>query len=206
MNLDALLGQALGPATIGQLSQALGESKGTTQNAVQAAVPMLLGALAGNAQSGGASSLLSALDRDHDGSVLDDLGGLLGQGGGGALAGQGAGILGHILGGRQSSVATGVSQASGMDMNKVMQLLAMLAPIIMGVLGKAKQGGSLPGGSDLGGLLGGLAQSMGGGSAGGAGSVLGGLGSLLDQNKDGSPLDDVMGMMGGLLGGGNKKG
>jgi hypothetical protein len=203
MNLDALLGQALGPNTIGQLSQALGESRGTTQNAVQAAVPVLLGALAGNTRSGGgAASLLSALDRDHDGSILDDLGGLLGgAGGGSALAGQGASILGHILGNKQAPVATGISQASGMSADKVMQLLAMLAPIVMGVLGRAKQGGALPGGGDLGSVLAGAAQSMGGGNAGG---LLGGLGSLLDQNKDGSPLDDVMGMMGGLLGGGKR--
>jgi hypothetical protein len=64
MDLQSLLGQALGGNTIGRMSQVLGADERTTGNAVQAALPMLLGALAHNSSTPtGASSLLGALDR-----------------------------------------------------------------------------------------------------------------------------------------------
>ncbi|HRF38840.1 MAG TPA: DUF937 domain-containing protein, partial [Saprospiraceae bacterium] len=65
----------------------------------------LVSALARNASTEqGAAALSNALDRDHDGSILSNLAGLLG----GQAPAQdnralnGAGILNHILGDRQS--------------------------------------------------------------------------------------------------------
>jgi len=74
----------------------LGLDAGQAATAIAAAVPMLLGGLARNASAqGGGASLAGALDRDHDGSVLDDVVGHLGQGGD---LRDGAGILGHVFG------------------------------------------------------------------------------------------------------------
>ena len=195
MNLTGLLNDALSGNTVNQISQTIGADEGTTANAIQAAVPLLLGGLARNSQSPeGASSLLGALDRDHDGSVLDDLGGFLAGAAGGS--GAGAGILGHVFGGQQSQIAQGVSTASGLDMNKVGPLLAMLAPIVMGALGRShqQQGGLDP--SSLAGMLGGAQNQMASGSP-----IMDMLGGLLDQNHDGSAVDDVIGMAGKLFGG-----
>ena len=195
MNLTGILNDALSGDTVSQISQTIGADEGSTSTAIQAALPMLLGGLANNtATEEGASGLMGALDRDHDGSVLDDIGGLIaGNLGGGAA--NGAGILGHIFGGQQSTVAQGVSQASGLDMGKVGPLLAILAPIVMGAISRTRQQSNV-GTSDLGGLLGGAAQQMGGGS-----DVMGRLGGMLDRNRDGSAVDEVVGMLGGLLGG-----
>ena len=103
MNIEGLLGQVLGSGNVGAISQAIGADESTTSTAIQAALPMLLGGLARNAQSeDGASSLSGALDRDHDGSVLDDIAGFVM--GGGAQQSNGAGILGHIFGGNQPAV------------------------------------------------------------------------------------------------------
>ncbi|HQR32561.1 MAG TPA: DUF937 domain-containing protein [Blastocatellia bacterium] len=196
MDLTGILNDVLSGDNVSQISQAIGADEGSTSNAIQTALPMLLGGLANNsATDEGASGLAGALDRDHDGSVLDDIGGLIaGQIGGNA--GNGAGILGHIFGGQHETVAQGVSQASGLDMGKVGPLLAILAPIVMGAIGRARQGGGV-GTSDLGGLLAGAAQQMGGGNSG----LMGMLGGLLDKNHDGSAVDDVVGMIGGMLGG-----
>jgi len=192
MNLSGLLSDALNGDTISQISQQLGTDDGTTSNAIQAALPMLLGGLANNsANADGASSLLGALDRNHDGSVLDDLGGFLGN----FSSGSGAGILGHIFGGRQGAVEQGISQASGLDMSKVGPLLMMLAPIVMGALGRTQREQGL-GAGDLPGLLGGATQQMGGSS-----DMMGMISSILDRDHDGSAIDDVAGMIGGLLGG-----
>lgn len=190
MNLTGLLGEALGGGTISQISQAIGEDESTTSTAIQAALPMLVGGLANNAQSEqGASSLLNALNNDHDGSVLDNIGGLIASAAGGG--GAGAGILGHIFGGQQGHVEQGVSAASGMDMSKVGPLLAMLAPIVMGALGRANQQQGGMDTSSLAGLLGGASQQMSSGSP-----LLGMLGNLLDRNHDGSAVDDIIGMAG----------
>ncbi len=192
MNLTGLLSDALNSNTISQISQQIGADEGTTSSAIQAALPMLLGGLANNsANETGAASLLGALDRDHDGSVLDDLGGFLGN----FSSGSGAGILGHIFGGQQGTVEQGVSQASGLDMGKVGPLLMMLAPIVMGALGRTHREQGL-GAGDLAGLLGGATQQMGSGSP-----LMDMLSSVLDRDRDGSAIDDVAGMIGGFLGG-----
>jgi hypothetical protein len=192
MNLTGLLSEALNQNTIGQISQQLGADEGTTSNAIQAALPMLLGGMANNSASeSGAASLLGALDRNHDGSILDDLGGFLGN----YSSGPGAGILGHVFGGNQGTVEQSVSQASGLDMSKVGPLLMMLAPIVMGALGRMQRQQGI-GAGDLAGLLGGATQEVGSGSA-----LLGVLSSVLDRDHDGSAIDDVAGMIGGLLGG-----
>lgn len=169
--LDAVR-QQLGPDTIQQLSGALGADPAATSNAVALALPALLGGLAHNAaQPEGAVALDNALNQ-HDGSILDNLGGMLsGSGaGGGALGGIGGAILGHIFGGRRGSVEEGVGKASGLDAAQVARLMAMLAPIVMGVLGRMKQTKGLDANR-----LPEVLNDGGGGLGGGLGSILGGI-------------------------------
>lgn len=182
----------LAGAPMEQLSGQLGTDSRSTQNAVQAALPLLLGALAKNsASSGGADALAGALDRDHDGSILDDLGGVLG-GGAGA---DGAAILGHVLGNRESTVEAGIGKATGLQTGQTAQLLQMLAPIVLGYLGRQKRQQGMSAGV-LGELLG--AQSR---QAQTQNPALGALASLLDKDDDGTIVDDLGGMLGSFLSG-----
>ncbi|HKQ73665.1 MAG TPA: DUF937 domain-containing protein [Blastocatellia bacterium] len=193
MDLTGLLNDALNKDTIKQISEQLGIDEGATNNAVQAALPMLLGGLATNSASeGGASALLSALDRNHDGSILDDLSGYLGD----YLSGRGSSILGHIFGDQQGAVEESVSQRSGLDLSKVGPMLMMLAPIVMGALGRARREEGI-GEGDLAGHLGGAAQQ-----AGASEGLLGALYSMLDKNRDGSAIDDIAEMLSKAAGGG----
>ena len=193
LNIQELLNGQLNSGAISQMSQAIGADQQSTANAVEAALPMIFGAMARNASTPeGASSLSGALDRDHDGSVLDDVIGFLG--GASQGAGNGSGILGHIFGDRRPAVETGVSRASGLDMSQVSQLLMMLAPLVMGALGRTqRQAGLDPNG--LAGLLGQQSQSM------SNSPMMGVLSQILDRNNDGSMMDDVGGLLGGILGG-----
>lgn len=192
LNIQELLNQQLGGEAMQQISQQIGADPETTSSAVSAALPLLLGGMARNAQSEeGASSLLGALDRDHDGSVLDDVVGFLGQGGAGAA---GDGILGHIFGSNRPNVEAGISQASGLDLSQVARLLPLLAPLVMGVLGRTQRQQGLDAGA-LAGLLGQQSQQ-----AMSSSPLMGMLSQVLDQNQDGSMMDDVAGMLGGLLG------
>jgi hypothetical protein len=191
MNLEGILNQALNTETIGRMSQALGTDEGTTNQAVQAALPMLLAAMTRNSSTPeGASSLLSALDRDHDGSVLDDLGGFLG----GYNEGPGAGILGHVFGDKVSAAQSGVSQASGLDLGRAGSLLMMLAPIVMGALGQSRRQGQIDE-SSLPDVLGGATRQAASNSP-----ISDMLSQMLDSNRDGSSLDDILRLAGGFFG------
>lgn len=189
MSLLDQLKQSLGPNALQQISHTLGTDSGTTSNAISAALPVLLGALASNASTpSGATALNNALDQ-HDGSVLDDVEGAMSQGGG-----IGEKILSHMLGNKQPVVANGIGNATGLDAGKTTALLAMLAPLVMGALGKAQRNGGL----DAGGLASMLGQERNHitSSTGGLGGLLG----MLDQNNDGSVVDDVMGIAGKMFG------
>jgi hypothetical protein len=193
MDLIALLNNAINSDTIKQISQQLGVDEESTIGAIQAALPMLLGGLANSSSSqSGASALLAALDRDHDGSVLDDLAGYLDD----YLSGRGAGILSHIFGAQEGAVERGVSNASGLDLGKVGPLLMMLAPIVMGALGRARREQGIEA-SDLPKELGAATQQTGGDHG-----LLGALSSMFDMNRDGSAVDDIAGMLSRAVGGG----
>src|SRR5690606_25265295 len=196
---DELLAQLQG-GPMQQISQQLGTDTAQTQNAVSAALPMLLGTLGQNAsQPQGAQALFGALQRDHAGGP--DLGGLLGSllGGGNAGAGQldGASILGNIFGGNQQRAEESLGQATGLGGGNAANLLQILAPIVMAFLAKRMQSNN----QDAGGLSAELGQERDAAQQqGGLGGGL--LGSLLDQDGDGQVgLNDLLKMGGGLLNG-----
>ena len=187
-SLQDLLGPQQGSEAVDQISQQVGAEPSAVSSAIQAALPSILGGLANNASDPqGAQSLDQALEQDHDGSILGNLGGL-----GGLIFGQqetprqadAGGILGHILGGGQGQVAQDVSQKTGLPTGQVAQILMMLAPIVMGYLGQQKRQQGV-GADGLGGLLGGIL----GGSAPQQSS-----GGFLDRDGDGSSLDDIASM------------
>ena len=170
-DLTSSLLQMFGGNIMDQLGSQLGADPATTQKAVGAALPLLLGALGKNASTeDGASALFNALSSKHDGSVLNDLSGFITKGGD---VKDGQGILRHTLGSKQTGIEQALSQATGLGTDSTGNLLAMLAPVVMGALGQQDQ---VP-------------------------SQLGGLSGLLDMNNDGSIIDDVVNLGSKLLGG-----
>lgn len=136
-----LIKDSLGQQAIEQVTRQVGGNQDATQRAVAAAIPLLLSALQKNSQSqSGAESLNRALERDHQGGILDHVGALLGQ-----SSHQSAGekILGHVLGQRQNNVATQLGKATGLGSEDVGKILANLAPVVLGAVGKAKQQNNL---------------------------------------------------------------
>lgn len=184
MDLMQLLQSQLNGDVLSQISQQIGADENQTASAANGIFASLVGGLANNATSpSGLSALSAALDRDHDGSILDDLVGMVGGMAQGATpATNGLGILSHILGNKQEQVAQQVSQNSGLSMGQIMKLMPILAPIVMGLLGKLRNsnanqtsggGGGL---FDLASILMGSAQSAQGGGFGDLiGTVLGGV-------------------------------
>ncbi len=202
-SLQDLLGADQGTQAVDQISQQVGAEPSIVNTAIQAALPMILSGLANNAASPqGAESLNTALEQDHDGSLLGNLGGLgsLLFGGQQAAAppprqADAGGILGHIFGNSQGQVAQEVSNKSGLSLSQVAPILMMLAPIVMSYLGQQKQQQGV-GADGLGGLLGGL---LGGGASQAAPQSSGNpmldmASNALDSDRDGSAMDDIASM------------
>jgi hypothetical protein len=186
--------QQLGSGGVGEIARSVGVDSSDVTNVLSGAVPaIMVGLTRKSASSEGVAGLAGALDRDHDGSILDDVAGYLG--GGGNLA-DGAGILGHVLGGRQSTVESAVSRSSGVDIASVGKIMAMVAPLIMGALGKAKRQMSL----DPAGLAAALGQQE-QVARQASPSAVDLFSKMLDSDGDGDPMDDIVKMGSGLLGG-----
>lgn len=173
------------------IAQRLGVSESTANNAVQVAVPLLLTALARNASAPqGAESLHQAINNDHDGSILDNLMGYLGN----PQSANGSGILSHVFGGQRPAIENNLAQATGMDQGSAGSLLETLAPVVMGAVGQAQQQNGLdPSG------LSNLLQSQEQQAAATSPGVMSMLNSMLDQNKDGSSMDDLQRMAGNFF-------
>jgi hypothetical protein len=202
-----LLNSDVGKTLINGTSQQLGQDEGRTRTAMNAALPLLLGAMKNNVKTPeGANGLLGALGNErHSGGILDNLESILG---GNSIDDDvlqdGAGILRHVFQGREQNVASAVSKSSGMDAGSAMNALKVAAPVLMGLLGKETRQRNVADQNGIGDLLSGLLgkenqqqESL--------------VTRLLDADNDGSVIDDVAGMllnqgskkgrMGGLLGG-----
>jgi hypothetical protein len=201
MQITDILAQAGG---LQAMARELGISEADAAKGAAALAPAVLGGFKKQAQA------------QPEG--LEGLGGLLGQLGGGSLLSQvlapeptdvsrGNDVLGQIFGSKDVSrtVAEDASSRTGIDQGVLKKMLPMLAMMIAGYMATQRGGttaasasASASAGGGLGGLLGGL---LGGSSSGGGGtSGLGGLGSMLDMNNDGNPLDDILRMAGKRLG------
>jgi hypothetical protein len=196
-----LLNGPMGKMLISGAGKQLGMGESKAQGALSTALPLILGAMKNNASTPeGAAGLLGALGNDkHSGGILDNLGSILGGGGiDQSVMDDGAGILGHVFGGKEQNVAQAVSKSSGIDLGSAMNILKVAGPMVMGVLGKEKRQRNVSDQGGLGDLLGGM---LGGGGGQQEQSI---VNKLLDADGDGSIIDDVAGML--LSGGGKKKG
>lgn len=190
MQITDILAQTGGLQSI---ARELGLSEEQAASGAAALAPAILGGFKKQAQA--------------EPNGVEGLGGLLGRLGGGGLlddvlspkptnSALGNDVLGHIFGSKDVSRAVAQNAASntGLDPSLLKKMLPMLAMIVTGYL--AKQHGNAAQAAPTGGGLGGLLGSLLGGRSS-AQSSAGGLGSLLDANHDGNPLDDILRMTGG---------
>ncbi|PWK19809.1 DUF937 domain-containing protein [Xanthomarina spongicola] len=193
-----LLNSDMGKAIINGVAGQTNQPESKTNDVLTMALPVLMQAMKRNASSPqGAEGLLSALNNKHDGSILDNLGGLFAGGVDSSVIEDGSKILGHVLGGKQQNVENAIGARAGMDANSVANILKVAAPLLMGVLGKQTKENNVNDSSGIESLLGGL---LSGNSPQQEQSF---LESILDADGDGSIVDDVAGM---VLGGNKKKG
>lgn len=178
MNLLETLLNANNGALVGQLARSVGVDDATARTAVQHLLPALSRGLSRNAaRPGGSDALLSALKSGTHAQYFDDPGQL----GSRETVADGNAILGHILGSKDVSrnIAGHAAQETGLDQGILKQMLPMVAAMAMGAL--SKQVASRPG----------AASGLGQGGESSLGAL---LTSFLDADKDGSVVDDLLGL------------
>lgn len=207
MNLmEAILSGGGSPVT--SMAKKFGLDEGQVTQAIQQMIPALTNGVKKNVQQkGGLESLLQALNQGGHERYLDDAGALLGA------TDDGNGILGHILGSKDTSrtLADRTAKKTGISSGILKMMLPLIAALVMGSLKKQGSnsglldqllGGVLGGGRSTastsapsgGGLLGGLlGKIFGGGKKKASSSPLDALGGLLDADGEGSVIDDLLG-------------
>lgn len=180
MGLIDLLTGNTGNQVAEQAENKFGISKTQVIALLAVAAPLIISYLKNKSQDASeAEALNNALDKDHDGSILDDVSQA------DARQSEGGSILNHIFGGEKQNVENRLSQNTGISIDKIGPILSMLAPIIMGYIGKEKQQNNV--------------------GAGGLGDLLGGIlgnASNESQQQHSRPLNDILGS---VLGGGNSQ-
>lgn len=182
---------------ITEIAEKLGVSPLQAEKAAHGALPSLMTALANKSKSANATDndhgFLSLLDKNKDGSVMDDIMALVAKGG--ANSGDVTSLVSSILGGKSDKVVNELSKSSGINPAQAGGLLSMIAPLIMQTLSKSKTEGGL----DLTGVSTLLNTQKGKAQEKAKESGMGGLLDMLDADKDGSVMDDAMGLLGKFM-------
>ncbi|MCG7281008.1 DUF937 domain-containing protein [Chryseobacterium taklimakanense] len=198
--IDLITGNA-GTQVAEQAENKFGIQKNQVIALLAVAAPLVISYLRNKSQDANeAEALNKALDRDHDGSVLNDPSQLE------ARQQEGGSILDHIFGGQKAQVENSLSEQTGISMNKIGPIMGMLAPLIMGYIGREKQSNGVNSGGLgdlLGGILGGAQNQAQAQPSNPINDILGQvLGGGQQQQSSGNPLNDILGQ---VLGGGQQQ-
>lgn len=194
MQVMELLGQAGG---IQAVARELGVTESQAASGAAALLPAILGGFKKQAQAqpAGLDGLLGMVGKLGGGGLLDDV-----LGAQPTNVARGNEVLGQIFGSRDVSrtVAQNAAGQTGLDPALLKKMLPMLAMLVSGYMAKQGSASATPQArpSGLGGVLGGL---LGQSSSSAAGAGAPGLASMLDLNRDGNPLDDILGMASKLM-------
>jgi len=172
--LNLLLNQGGGQA-VRQLGNNFGLDENQTASVLSNLLPALGQGLARNASTqGGLDSLLGALMGGQHQRYLEDPSNLSQQ----DTINDGNGILGHILGSKDVSrqLAQQTSERTGIGADILKKMLPMVATLAMGALSRQTASAR---------------QTPGASAADGLSGI---LGQFLDSDRDGSIMDDVLGM------------
>jgi hypothetical protein len=175
--LDTILNAQNG-AAIQQLGSQVGLAPDQTTQALAALVPSLAAGLQRNLQGqGGLETVMSALSSGQHRHYVDNPTSLADE----AAVTTGNGILEHLLGSKDTSraVASQAAAQTGLSTDVLKRMLPLVATLMMGAL--SKHTGD---------------PSAAGAGLGRAGGIAAMLTPLLDQNRDGSIMDDVTSMIG----------
>jgi hypothetical protein len=120
------LKEQITPDTVNKISAEIGEDPAKTREAIDASVPLIAGAI--STQEAATATGDAAGQPTMFGGLADIV-----------TRGAGGGMLDSILGGAASSTQTEIAQKSGIEPQKIMRILTMLAPIVLSAYSRYKQ-------------------------------------------------------------------
>jgi hypothetical protein len=171
-----------------QLNKKVNAELDKVEKTVQISIPMLMEALNRNTNNPqGAQSLAKALEQHQDDNV-DNLENFLQN----VDTNDGSKILEHIFPNKKQAVQSSLSKTTGLQQDQVSSILASLAPMILGFLGNQKKSQNLDA-DGISNLTSSLSQDLQNNTSG---SLFSMATKLLDANKDGSIIDDVLNIFG----------
>lgn len=134
------LGSFLSPELLGRLGGAVGASPDTASRAAGAGLPALVSGLRDVVRTeGGASRIVDVIraKRYDDPGALSRMESMTRDPrSAAALAPEGQGVLRSIFGARVDDLVSGLGQSTGVDRSAMGGMLALLAPMVLGVIGK----------------------------------------------------------------------
>jgi hypothetical protein len=188
-SLQEILGQQQSDEAVNQISNQISAEPSAVNSAISVALPIIVSAMASRATQPEVQNEIV----NNDGSILDNIGGFLGNSQ--QATGLGGNILGMLLGGgQQQAAAQQISNQTGLNLGQSASLLMMLAPLVLSYFGRQQSNGGLDA-SGIISMLTGHQQQIQQQQPG----LMGMLGGILDRNHDGSAVDDLMGLAGQFL-------
>ena len=185
MNMLDVIMNAQGGNAVREAGAQVGLGEAETATALAALVPALAGGFQRNLQTpDGLSGLVAALAGGDHQRYIEDPAALADPG----VVDDGNGILGHVLGSKDASraLADRAANQTGLSPDVLKRLLPIAASLMMAAFSRQQAQGGLTSATADDGT--------------GAGGLLGMLTPLVDQNRDGSIIDDVGGMIGRMFG------
>lgn len=139
-NLIQTVSDSLPPELVAKAAGMLGETPDATREGLTAAAPALLaGALQRGSTSSGANQLLDLVKlATANGNPMDQIGAILSdQNTRSAYLSQGQSLANSLLGGNSGNVISALNVSSHVSRGSATNLLALLAPLVLGILGRA---------------------------------------------------------------------
>ena len=178
------IGALLSGGGVSAISKRTKIKKDDVAKVLSAGIPSLVGGMRRNAAVGdGAASLSKALT-DHSTADISNPAAFLKT----SDLKDGKKILGHVLGSDQNKLAEEISRSTGVTKGKTLTILALVAPLLLSLLGNQNNSAGQSSGGGLLGMLGGL---LGGGQSSSGGLMSGLLGSLLGGGSSQSSNETV---------------
>ena len=177
MNLAQILLNQIGGEQMNKIAGQFGIESDQANNVIGKVLPFLSGAISKNvSQEGGLQALIGALTKGEHSKYLNTEEAVSEAG-----INDGNNILGHILGSKDVSrnVASHAANETGIDVGVVKKMLPVIASMVMGAMSKESQSGGV------------LSQLL---SLNSGGSDTSSLMKMLDFDKDGSAVDDILGL------------
>ena len=139
---------------VSKASNALGESEGGISKIISAAVPSLISSIADKTSTtDGANAVAKMAADQHSSGLLGSLGNFFGgDDNSNNMLSSGGGIISSLLGGKGNMLTSLISNFAGSKSGTVGTILSMVAPAILGMIGKHSSDNNVPA-SGLGSLM-----------------------------------------------------